>query len=379
MRLDPERLERLIFDLTSRLSTLEPARENEAVRHDLLVYPLLTLALGWNGSELLAQQSTAVPQEVKESYFWRGAVPNQRRPDLLIVPYGVSSKPVAIVEEKTQQRSMSALLGHSHQITEYQYLHNAVWGVITDGEKWILKRNLEIMLECASLQEFLHNYDRLYEYIGRDALLGRLQAYGTADLVIVRPSPHILAIASLFSHAPGPQAFLQFASEASPASLALLRYLTEALDEKALHPARRMGSAAAESWVAHAWRTMASILLGSAELLETSDPSETSQRKHLRSMFLLQWGQHGKRWETVYYWTDRYYDSGLDERAMMDALMHLTVDGELGDGLVESAELVGWFSESELGLLRNHELFSSLPNDVAKVIVGACAGKRTRM
>jgi hypothetical protein len=167
------------------------------MRHDLVIRPFLThpLTLGWKPLELVSQRSTSVAKAVRESYFWRGAEPLKKRPDVVIVPYGLAAV-VAVVEEKSRQASLRRLAEHIGQVKEYQYLHDSVWGLLTDGEKWILQRNNATYLEFPSLSDVFRQLPDLQECISRQAIMSRLRKHGTSDLVIVRPSPSLVLVAS---------------------------------------------------------------------------------------------------------------------------------------------------------------------------------------
>ncbi len=169
--------------------------DNEAIRHDLLVRPLLTspLALGWEAGEVLSQLEMPVPHTIAESYYWRGAVPRKKRPDIVLVPYSVA--PVAgVVEEKGHHVKLSELESHVGQLLEYQYLHRCIWGLLTDGEKWVLTKNHEIFHRFENLSDLKHRLADLQHCIGRSAILERFQRYRTYDLVYVRPSPSIIIV-----------------------------------------------------------------------------------------------------------------------------------------------------------------------------------------
>lgn len=171
--------------------------DSEAMRHDLLVRPFLTspLTLGWEPPELISQSSFSICNEVTESYVWQGAHPKKRRPDIIIVPYGLS-RTVTVVEEKANQATLENLRKHLGQLKEYQYIHNTVWGLLTDGEKWILQRNNETFHQFSSLSELKTGLKDLKECIGKDAIISRLKLYGTTDLVVVRPSPIMIVFAT---------------------------------------------------------------------------------------------------------------------------------------------------------------------------------------
>ncbi|KAF0221126.1 MAG: hypothetical protein FD174_624 [Geobacteraceae bacterium] len=190
-------LDQLFDTIKSHLERLSAGHDSEAMRHDLIIHPLLTspLALGWDPPEIVSQKSVKVPSEIISSYVWKGAVPKQKRPDICIMPYGLSY-PVTVIEEKARQISLQKLREHLGQLKEYQYLHNTVWGLLTDGEKWILQKNNETFHQYASLDELRRGMSDLRECIGREALMDRLYRDKTTDLVIVRPNNNIIVIIS---------------------------------------------------------------------------------------------------------------------------------------------------------------------------------------
>ena len=99
-------------DLQRRADALErdPDRDNEATRHDLLVYPLLTSPFGlqWSPQDLVSQAAVKVPDEISASHIFRDAVPRVRKPDILISPRDIATR-IAVVEEKARQTDLEAL------------------------------------------------------------------------------------------------------------------------------------------------------------------------------------------------------------------------------------------------------------------------------
>ena len=190
-------IDRFFYKLERQMEQLSKMQDSEAMRHDLLVRPFLTspLTLGWEPPELISQSSFSICNEVTESYVWQGAHPKKRRPDMIIVPYGLN-RTVAVVEEKANQATLENLRKHLGQLKEYQYIHNTVWGLLTDGEKWILQRNNETFHQFSSLSELKRGIKDIRECIGRDAIISRLNRYGTTDLVVVRPSPIMIVFAT---------------------------------------------------------------------------------------------------------------------------------------------------------------------------------------
>lgn len=191
--------EQLFFDeLKNRLENLNsnPERDNESSRHDLLIYPLLTseFGLGWNPIDLISQSNITIPKEISESLIFRGAVPKIRKPDILIVPKEII-KNVAVIEEKKKQIDIATLSNHRLQIAEYQALYECTWGVLTDGEKWIIKRNFETFHEFLTIEELRAGIIDFRSFLGRKTTIDRFKRYKTFDYIIVSPFFHNLSSA----------------------------------------------------------------------------------------------------------------------------------------------------------------------------------------
>ena len=167
--------------------------DNEAVRHDQLVLPVLSspLILGWDHKDLLAQQCISVPSKVRESHILRNAVPKIRRPDVLVFPDSVQ-KPVAVVEEKGRQETIVTLDDHRLQLLEYLSLYKCVWGVLTDGNRWIVQRQFKSHFCFDNLEDIKQQLTDFREAIGKATLLERLRTFGTPDVVFMMPlkEPH---------------------------------------------------------------------------------------------------------------------------------------------------------------------------------------------
>jgi|GEM_PF-2729565 len=168
-----------------------PDRDNEATRHDLLIYPVLTnkFGLGWDPTDLVTQATIEVPSIISESHIFRGATPKVRKPDILICPLEVL-KNIAVIEEKKKQDSLSSLSDHRVQLAEYQSLFECNWGVLTDGEKWIIKRGFETYHEFTSIPELEKGIDDFRDLIGQKESLSRFKLHNTFDLIIISPFTH---------------------------------------------------------------------------------------------------------------------------------------------------------------------------------------------
>jgi hypothetical protein len=183
--------EQEFFDeLKKRAEILQssPERDNEASRHDLLIYPLLVspFGLGWDAQDLVSQSTIKVPREVTTSHIFRNGEPKIRKPDILISPVN-SQKNIAVIEEKKFQSSIEKLNNYRLQVSEYQALYECTWGVISDGEKWLLKKNFETFHQFNSLDELRLGIIDLRNCIGKKQVTERLIYHGTCDLVVVVP------------------------------------------------------------------------------------------------------------------------------------------------------------------------------------------------
>jgi hypothetical protein len=175
-------------DLERRAEALleSPERDNEAVRHDLLIYPVLVSEFGlqWDPIDLISQSTISVPDEIANSHVFRSAVPRVRKPDILIFPKELARR-IAVIEEKACQADMNSLNAHRLQLLEYQALYECTWGVLTDGEKWIIKKNFETFHEFKSMSELKSGIRDLRNSIGKPEVIGRILRHDTSDLVLI--------------------------------------------------------------------------------------------------------------------------------------------------------------------------------------------------
>ena len=68
--------------------------------------------------------------------------------------------------------------------------------MLTDGNQWILQKNNEVFHTFGSIIDLKKHLTDLQQCIGRQAIVERLLRFGTADIVIARPSRRIVVIAS---------------------------------------------------------------------------------------------------------------------------------------------------------------------------------------
>ncbi|POR27944.1 hypothetical protein BWK58_03985 [Flavobacterium columnare] len=183
--------EKLFFDeLKRKLEFLDnnPDRDNEATRHDLIIYPIITnkFGLGWNPIDIISQSTINVPENISESHIFRGAIPKIRKPDLIICPNEIV-KNLAVIEEKKKQTDLFALKDHRIQLSEYQSLYECNWGILTDGEKWLIKKGFETFHEFGSIGELEKGIYDFRNALGSLTTLDRYRKYNTFDLILISP------------------------------------------------------------------------------------------------------------------------------------------------------------------------------------------------
>lgn len=180
----------LFDELKTRIEFLKnnPDRDNEATRHDLLIYPLITneSGLGWSPIDIISQSTIDVPENISESHIFRGAIPKIRKPDLIICPKDII-KNIAVIEEKKRQTDFSEIISHRLQLSEYQSLYECNWGILTDGEKWLIKKGFETQFEFKTINELQNNIKEFRNALGRDATIERYRTYNTFDLIFILP------------------------------------------------------------------------------------------------------------------------------------------------------------------------------------------------
>lgn len=164
-----------------------PLRDNEASRHDLLIYPMITNIHGleWEQIDIVSQSTINVPNEISESHIFRGAIPKIRKPDLLICPNEIV-KNFAIIEEKKRQNNIEELNNHRIQLNEYQSLYECTWAMLTDGEKWIIKKGFDTYFEFNSIQELENNIKDFKKILSKKPVITKYNQYKSFDLIIVQ-------------------------------------------------------------------------------------------------------------------------------------------------------------------------------------------------
>jgi len=168
-----------------------PELDNEAMRHDHLIYPFLTSGLGWNKTDLISQSSINVPKNVANSHIFRNAVPLFRRPDIIISPYNLSENFV-VIEEKKRQKNLENLNLHRLQLCEYQALYETTWGILTDGEKWLIKRNFTTYQSFKNLDELKSEFKEVRRIFSKGDMIERFRSSGNTDVANVIYLPELL-------------------------------------------------------------------------------------------------------------------------------------------------------------------------------------------
>ena len=172
--------------------------DSEAFRHELLIVPFLNSkhGLGWKKEELIPQVNIVVSENIRGSYFWKNGMPKKRIPDITVIP-NLIKKPIISIEEKKHVKSLSELLKHLFQLKEYQLLQGTVWGILTNGEKWILQRNLETILTINGIGELRDKTEEFKYYVGSDEVLNRFKKTKLTDVIKVY-SPYEVTFVDTF-------------------------------------------------------------------------------------------------------------------------------------------------------------------------------------
>lgn len=165
-----------------------PNRDNESTRHDLIIYPFITnrFGLAWDSADIISQSTINVPLNISESHIFRGAIPKIRKPDLIICPKDVIKNAV-IIEEKKKQPDLLSLKDHRLQLSEYQSLYECNWGVLTDGDQWLIKRGFETLFEFNSIDELQKSIKEFRNALGSKEVLSRYRQCNTFDLIFISP------------------------------------------------------------------------------------------------------------------------------------------------------------------------------------------------
>lgn len=187
--------DRFFDKLQERLDFLlgNPDNDNEATRHDQLIYPMLTspLILGWQSGDICSQKTILVPCELAHEYTFTGGIPRSRRPDLVINPFGVGN--ATVVEEKARQIDTNRLKQFNKQLVDYMGLFNCTFGILTDGEKWIIKRGFEDHFVFDNLSELKKNLNDFKGLLSRSEMIHRYRTTGSFDLIYFRPHTNLIS------------------------------------------------------------------------------------------------------------------------------------------------------------------------------------------
>ncbi|MBS1768622.1 MAG: hypothetical protein JSS77_03080 [Acidobacteria bacterium] len=187
--------DRFFDELQSRLDILltNPGDDNEATRHDQLIYPMLTspLILDWHSSDICSQKTILVPRELAHEYTFTGGIPKVKRPDLVIKPFGVGN--ATVVEEKAKQIDTNRLKQFNKQLVDYMGLFNCTFGILTDGEKWIIKRGFADHFVFENLSELKKNLNDFKGLLSRSEMINRYKRTGSFDLIYFRPHTNLIS------------------------------------------------------------------------------------------------------------------------------------------------------------------------------------------
>jgi hypothetical protein len=299
----------LFEELAKRLDFIQNSSyDNEAMRHELFVRPILTdpLILGWAGPELVEQETISLPSQVGPRTAHEHLTPTKRRADIVIIPYGLPEA-IAVVEEKRRQKTLDALRRHVPQLREYQYLHHTIWGLLTDGEKWILLRNDQEFHVFANLSDMKNHLRDFQECIGKDAVIKRIMEKGTNDLLITACTPHVRGVVAARQWMPalGLQAFLMIPSSEG---IDTVYHLSIRLGEKGYQLFNLARNIHAD------WKTLADVLF--VETLACASSGYTSDAEFLlmkdpeprlaNDVRQLKDYAKGEYWDVTNHWIEVY-------------------------------------------------------------------------
>lgn len=180
--------------LSLELLSNNPEFDNEASRHDKLIFPMLTneLALGWGINDIWAQKTILVPIELTNEYTFSGGIPKSKRPDLIIKPFE-SSVYATVIEEKSRQENIKKLGNYNNQLLDYLGLFKCTWGILTDGEKWIIKKGFEDYLICTNFYELQKSFKDFQYVLSRSNMIDRYNLTKSFDLIYFRNQPTIIS------------------------------------------------------------------------------------------------------------------------------------------------------------------------------------------
>jgi len=162
-------------------SKVDPKDDNESMRANLLVVPILTQVLGWQPNELLSERTLKL-RAPELSY---GPRVLRKRPDFIILPSGTLRHNVfAVVETKKKKSGLARLFSRSEQVYGYQSLLAALWGVLTDGERWGIFCGRELVEFFSGFDDLATRIDKLARLLNRAAAQRRWAKDPATGLVL---------------------------------------------------------------------------------------------------------------------------------------------------------------------------------------------------
>ncbi len=128
--------------------------DNETWRREALIRPVLKspFGLGFQEHEILCEVSFPI-HAGQARLLAEEIYPNRKRirADYLILPEG-NIRPSGLVEAKGQLPDFVSVQSHKNQALIGQVLADTDWGLLTDGEAWLLMRGDEELLYCDSIE-----------------------------------------------------------------------------------------------------------------------------------------------------------------------------------------------------------------------------------
>lgn len=182
-------------DLRRAREKIAEPYDNESWRREALIRPVLRspFGLGFQEHEILCEVS--FPIRTREDRLLADQIyPHRKRirADYLIQPEG-NVRPSGLVEAKRILPDFVSMQKHKNQALIGQVLANADWGLLTDGEAWLLMRGDEDILYCESLESLESGIQEFQFFVGREALI---QQFGSAPRIRLMPVMYRSRIAS---------------------------------------------------------------------------------------------------------------------------------------------------------------------------------------
>lgn len=205
-----------LFDDFDRKLQSFGQNDNEAMREINIIMPLLShpYGLGWDGMDLLLKK------------YYMG-----KYPDITILPYNIHlPKPVAIVEAKKKHKDVPSLKKHLDQLKGYQEMYQTTWGLLSDGEKWILQKDNKEFHAFDSILEMKSHIKDLQHCIGKRSIIERIVKHNTVDIFIGNYADKIFTVIDPFQSISDPVGLYEYLSQPTYGGAELIKNISETIE-----------------------------------------------------------------------------------------------------------------------------------------------------